>query len=168
MYIKCTVATRCITVASNHLPLCMPLVSMVLNMAQLLFSPTHSHDMFSLQFSFCLLFKGMFKLSNIYAARDDLRCIDKTTNVRAVHDRLTLKWATSLLGFIALALIPISWDLYTFGATIQKWTHLASLKAWITRPKFLGRKFSPYQAEAFEVSVCLASWFFESKIQVLP
>lgn len=36
-----------------------------------------------------------------------------------VYERLGIHWATSLLGFIALALIPIPFVLYKFGPTIR-------------------------------------------------
>ncbi|KAL7789155.1 major facilitator superfamily domain-containing protein [Trichoderma ceciliae] len=42
-----------------------------------------------------------------------------------MYDRLTDKWAASLLGFIAIALIPIPWILFTFGARIRKKTRYA-------------------------------------------
>lgn len=46
-----------------------------------------------------------------------------------VYTRLTYKWATSLLGFISVALIPIPWILFTWGARVRKWSRLASEQA---------------------------------------
>ncbi|KAL7935761.1 major facilitator superfamily domain-containing protein [Trichoderma chlorosporum] len=37
-----------------------------------------------------------------------------------MYDKLTTKWAASLLGFVAIGLIPIPWILFKFGATIRK------------------------------------------------
>ncbi|CAM1505919.1 Fc.00g115560.m01.CDS01 [Cosmosporella sp. VM-42] len=37
-----------------------------------------------------------------------------------MYDRLTIKWATSLLAFVATALIPIPWLFFYFGAAIRK------------------------------------------------
>ncbi|KAL1967742.1 hypothetical protein VTN77DRAFT_2999 [Rasamsonia byssochlamydoides] len=42
-----------------------------------------------------------------------------------MYNRLTYKWATSLLGFISVALIPIPWILFTWGARIRQWSRLA-------------------------------------------
>lgn len=37
-----------------------------------------------------------------------------------VYNKLTTKWAASLLGFIAIGLIPIPWILFVFGEKIRK------------------------------------------------
>ncbi|UKZ78967.1 hypothetical protein TrVFT333_006716 [Trichoderma virens FT-333] len=37
-----------------------------------------------------------------------------------MYEKLTTKWAASLLGFIAIALIPIPWILFSFGARIRR------------------------------------------------
>jgi hypothetical protein len=37
-----------------------------------------------------------------------------------VYDRLGIDWATSLLGFISLALLPIPWILFKWGSQIRK------------------------------------------------
>ena len=37
-----------------------------------------------------------------------------------VYDRLGIDWATSLLGFISLALLPIPWILFKWGPDIRK------------------------------------------------
>ncbi|KAK5988383.1 Polyamine transporter 4 [Cladobotryum mycophilum] len=37
-----------------------------------------------------------------------------------MYDGLTTKWAASLLGFVALALVPIPWILFAFGPSIRK------------------------------------------------
>ncbi|KAL6895351.1 major facilitator superfamily domain-containing protein [Trichoderma longibrachiatum] len=42
-----------------------------------------------------------------------------------MYNNLTTKWAASLLGFTAIALIPIPWVLFKFGATIRKKTRYA-------------------------------------------
>jgi hypothetical protein len=42
-----------------------------------------------------------------------------------VYDKLTTKWAASLLGFIAIGLIPIPWILFRFGSKIRQKTSYA-------------------------------------------
>ncbi|KAH8129158.1 hypothetical protein ACSS6W_008536 [Trichoderma asperelloides] len=42
-----------------------------------------------------------------------------------MYDKLTTKWAASLLGFIAIGLIPIPWILFRFGARIRQKTRYA-------------------------------------------
>ena len=43
-----------------------------------------------------------------------------------MYDSLGLGWGNSLLGFISLALVPVIWLIYKFGASIRK-NHLANL-----------------------------------------
>lgn len=43
----------------------------------------------------------------------------KLLTLYPVYEKLGIHWATSLLGFIALALIPIPFALYKFGPTIR-------------------------------------------------
>ena len=38
----------------------------------------------------------------------------------AVYDRLGIAWATSLLGFISVALLPIPWILFVWGPKIRQ------------------------------------------------
>jgi hypothetical protein len=47
------------------------------------------------------------------------------TKMFAVYNRLTVKWAASLLGFLAVALIPIPWVLFTWGAAIRRKSKLS-------------------------------------------
>jgi hypothetical protein len=42
------------------------------------------------------------------------------SNGRPVYDRLGIGWATSLLGFLSLALLPIPWILFKWGPLIRK------------------------------------------------
>ncbi|UKZ96996.1 uncharacterized protein TrAFT101_011765 [Trichoderma asperellum] len=42
-----------------------------------------------------------------------------------MYDKLTTKWAASLLGFIAIGLVPIPWILFRFGARIRQKTRYA-------------------------------------------
>lgn len=37
----------------------------------------------------------------------------------AVYKKLGIEWATSLFGFISIALIPIPWVLFRWGAEIR-------------------------------------------------
>lgn len=39
---------------------------------------------------------------------------------RAMYDKLGVGWASSLLGFLAIAFIPIPFVLYKYGATLRK------------------------------------------------
>lgn len=43
----------------------------------------------------------------------------------SVYNTLTIPWATSLLGFIAVAMVPIPWLLLAFGPKIRSWSRLA-------------------------------------------
>jgi hypothetical protein len=38
-------------------------------------------------------------------------------------------WATSLLGFVALAMLPIPWVLYKWGSKIREKSHYDTIKA---------------------------------------
>ena len=38
----------------------------------------------------------------------------------AVYDRLGIAWATSLLGFISVALLPVPWILFVWGPKIRQ------------------------------------------------
>lgn len=42
------------------------------------------------------------------------------TNIHPVYDRLGIGWATSLLGFITLALMPTPWVLFRYGHIIRR------------------------------------------------
>ena len=46
-----------------------------------------------------------------------------------VYDRLGIAWATSLLGFIAIALLPIPWVLFKYGAQIRAKSRYESITA---------------------------------------
>jgi ABC-type transport system involved in cytochrome bd biosynthesis fused ATPase/permease subunit len=37
-----------------------------------------------------------------------------------VYEKLDIDWATSLLGFIALVLMPVPWVFYKFGPQIRQ------------------------------------------------
>lgn len=36
-----------------------------------------------------------------------------------VYERLGIEWASSLLGFLALALLPIPWVFFKFGSSLR-------------------------------------------------
>jgi DHA1 family multidrug resistance protein-like MFS transporter len=40
-----------------------------------------------------------------------------------VYERLGIGWATSLLAFIGVAMVPIPWVLYTWGGQIRGASH---------------------------------------------
>lgn len=46
-----------------------------------------------------------------------------------MYDKLTVPWATSLLGFIALAMTPIPFLFYLYGAKIRQWSKYSPTKA---------------------------------------
>lgn len=37
-----------------------------------------------------------------------------------MYTRLGIDWATSLLGFIAVALLPVPWVLFKYGPAVRK------------------------------------------------
>jgi len=39
--------------------------------------------------------------------------------MRIVYTNLGINWATSLLGFISLALLPVPWVFFKYGKTIR-------------------------------------------------
>jgi hypothetical protein len=46
-----------------------------------------------------------------------------------VYQGLGIAWATSLLGFITIALMPIPWILYEFGTKIRAKSSYDTIKA---------------------------------------
>ena len=46
-----------------------------------------------------------------------------------VYDRLGIAWATSLLGFLSLAMLPIPWILFKYGSQIRKKSKFDTIKA---------------------------------------
>jgi hypothetical protein len=46
--------------------------------------------------------------------------ISVTTDLFVVYDRLGIAWATSILGFISVALLPIPWILFIWGPKIRQ------------------------------------------------
>lgn len=40
-----------------------------------------------------------------------------------VYERLGIGWATSLLGFVGLAMLPIPWVMYKWGEQIRGGSH---------------------------------------------
>ena len=46
-----------------------------------------------------------------------------------MYEKLGINWATSLLGFITIALMPIPWVLFKFGHSIRKRSSYDTLKA---------------------------------------
>ena len=40
-----------------------------------------------------------------------------------VYERLGIGWASSLLAFLALALLPVPWAFYKFGKQIRAMSH---------------------------------------------
>lgn len=47
----------------------------------------------------------------------------------AVYDRLSIPWATSLLGFLSIAMLPIPWVLFKFGPQIRQKSSFDTIKA---------------------------------------
>ena len=46
-----------------------------------------------------------------------------------MYEKLGIDWATSLLGFITIVLMPIPWVLYKFGRSIRSRSSYDTLKA---------------------------------------
>ena len=46
-----------------------------------------------------------------------------------MYEKLGIDWATSLLGFIAIALMPVPWVLFKYGAIIRRKSHYETVKA---------------------------------------
>lgn len=49
----------------------------------------------------------------------------------AVYTALGIPWATSLFGFIAVALTPVPWVLYKWGPQIRAMSHYETIKVGI-------------------------------------
>lgn len=49
----------------------------------------------------------------------------------AVYTALGIPWATSLFGFIAIALTPVPWVLYKWGPQIRAMSHYETIKIGI-------------------------------------
>ena len=45
-----------------------------------------------------------------------------------VYTNLGIHWATSLLGFVALALMPVPWVLFKWGPQIRSKSHYETMK----------------------------------------
>jgi hypothetical protein len=46
-----------------------------------------------------------------------------------MYEKLGIDWATSLLGFCAVALMPVPWVLFKYGASIRSKSHFETIKA---------------------------------------
>jgi hypothetical protein len=46
-----------------------------------------------------------------------------TESFRIVYHKLGINWATSLLGFISLALLPVPWVFFKYGKRIRAMSH---------------------------------------------
>ena len=46
-----------------------------------------------------------------------------------MYQKLGIDWATSLLGFVALALMPVPWVFFKYGAVIRKKSRYDTIKA---------------------------------------
>lgn len=46
-----------------------------------------------------------------------------------MYEKLGINWASSLLGFIAIALLPIPWVLFKYGATIRAKSQYETVKS---------------------------------------
>ena len=46
----------------------------------------------------------------------------------AVYNGLGIPWATSLLGFISIALLPVPWVLFRWGPQIRAKSHYETIK----------------------------------------
>jgi hypothetical protein len=83
---------------------------MGLNMERLLSLLVGSLDISSLPHFLSLLFKvGVPSLKLL-----------TSSHTLAVYDNLGIAWATSLLGFISIALLPIPWILFIWGPKIRQ------------------------------------------------
>jgi hypothetical protein len=40
-----------------------------------------------------------------------------------VYNKLGIAWATSLLGFISIALLPVPWVFFKYGKKIRSYSH---------------------------------------------
>ena len=54
---------------------------------------------------------------------------NSANSILSVYDRLGIAWATSLLGFLSLTMLPIPWVLFKFGPQIRKKSHFDTIKA---------------------------------------
>ncbi len=79
-----------------------------------------------------------FPLFTVQSERDHLHyrltCFESEVETHAdcalpVYDRLTIPWATSLLGFVSIAMLPIPWVLFKFGPQIRRKSNFDTMKA---------------------------------------
>ena len=49
--------------------------------------------------------------------------------IPAVYDRLDIAWATSLLGFVSLLMLPIPWAFFKFGSRLRARSQFDTIKA---------------------------------------
>ena len=49
--------------------------------------------------------------------------------IQAVYNKLGIAWATSLFGFVAIALLPIPWVLFRYGPQIRALSKYDTIKA---------------------------------------
>lgn len=49
--------------------------------------------------------------------------------MQIVYEKLGIAWASSLLGFIALALLPIPWVFFRFGPSIRAKSQYKTVQA---------------------------------------
>ena len=55
--------------------------------------------------------------------------VSKIMLTKPVYNRLGIAWATSLLGFISLGLLPIPWVLFKYGPRIRAKSNYETIKA---------------------------------------
>lgn len=71
----------------------------------------------------------LFTVQSKSCVLDVLRGGKIADSVSSVYDRLGIAWATSLLGFLSLTMLPIPWVLFRFGPQIRKKSHFDTIKA---------------------------------------
>ena len=64
-------------------------------------------------------FAGVFPLFTIQSKSIHRLFFGSKLTCDAVYEKLGIDWASSLLGFVALALLPVPWVLFKYGPTIR-------------------------------------------------
>ena len=70
-----------------------------------------------------------FPLFTIQSEFGDPVTISRTVLIETVYERLGIAWATSLLGFISIGLLPIPWVLFKYGPRIRAMSNYETIKA---------------------------------------
>jgi hypothetical protein len=62
----------------------------------------------------------LFAIQSKHSLRIHTRFRSHSLTLDEVYERLGIGWATSLLGFLSLLMLPIPWILYKWGPDIRK------------------------------------------------